>query len=618
MTDMRPTQPDPPGSAERILHILLNEVPVGTISHFQGDQNVFAFDESYVLRPTRPTLSLSFKSPTGHLLTRVHTRRTRLHPFFSNLLPEGHLRAYLAARAGVDPEREFFLLSALRDDLPGAVRIRSDRPIEDVPQKPSEEQDKQPDSPLRFSLSGVQLKFSAIREAKGGLTIPVSGAGGDWILKLPSSTFTAVPEAEYSMMTIAKAMGIDVPEVMLVDTEEIEGLPADLPPSFGPGLAIKRYDRGPQGERIHAEDFAQIFGLYPAQKYGKASYENIAFVVWTETGEAGLKQFVRRLVFTVITGNADMHVKNWSLIYPDGITPELSPAYDLVPTILFMPQDTNLGLSLGKTKNMHAVNSDVLRRFAANARLPESLVLQIARESIDSFVEVWAALKAELPLAPRQIEAIEKHMAVVPITREMASHFPTTTPTADAVSQQDLPGNWFISGDVELDEAVEPGMIVYRANNGETLKVPAPQKMLPWILGEQAASLARRHPRLANTEIVALVGSQLFDEWRYENFVRFDRRNLETPLSQRDLEKPDIFIPAKFFPTDWRKLQKAFHDGNTNIFDIVFPDGELWTWTGKVLDLQEKEGPADGRKRAVVKISVTDPKFLMRLARTLP
>lgn len=61
----------------------------------------------------------------------------------------------------------------------------------------------------------MQLKFPAIENAHKGLTIPVRGIGGDRILKLPSRQFNALPENEYSMMELARAVGIDVPRVGL-------------------------------------------------------------------------------------------------------------------------------------------------------------------------------------------------------------------------------------------------------------------------------------------------------------------------------------------------------------------------------------------------------------------
>src|SRR3990172_2814895 len=94
------------------LAVRLHGKRIGVITRFAGDRHLFAFDENYVNDNNRPTLSLSFKSSSGGLVTSVRPYNVRLPPFFSNLLPEGHLREYLAARAGVKPGREFFLLAA--------------------------------------------------------------------------------------------------------------------------------------------------------------------------------------------------------------------------------------------------------------------------------------------------------------------------------------------------------------------------------------------------------------------------------------------------------------------------------------------------------------------------
>lgn len=63
----------------------------------------------------------------------------------------------------------------------------------------------------------MQLKFSAFKNDKkgGGLTIPAEGTGGSWIVKLPSQQYSGVPENEFAMMTIARMMGMDVPELQL-------------------------------------------------------------------------------------------------------------------------------------------------------------------------------------------------------------------------------------------------------------------------------------------------------------------------------------------------------------------------------------------------------------------
>src|SRR5713101_761012 len=106
------------------LAVLLHGRRVGIIYRLAGDRHLFAFEQDYIDDPDRPTLSLSFKGQAGGLVTAVRPVSRRLPPFFSNLLPEGHLRAYLADKAGVKPEREFFLLAVLGPDVAGAASLK--------------------------------------------------------------------------------------------------------------------------------------------------------------------------------------------------------------------------------------------------------------------------------------------------------------------------------------------------------------------------------------------------------------------------------------------------------------------------------------------------------------
>jgi hypothetical protein len=267
----------------------------------------------------------------------------------------------------------------------------------------------------------VQLKFSALQngEKYGGLTIPTEGVGGSWIVKLPSQQFSGVPENEFSMMTLAGLVGMDVPDLELIDLDRIEGLPEGVGELRGQAMAIRRFDRNAEGS-IHMEDFAQIFDLYPDDKYEKATYRTIAKVIGIEVGDAGVAEFVRRLVFSTLIGNADMHLKNWSVLYPDRVTPVLSPAYDLLSTIPYLPDD-KAALKYSRTKLMAELSVDELKHLAAGARLSEKLVLDVARETVDRFKHAWAAEKTNLPLARDVVEAVD---AFAP-----PSHF-TETPDA--------------------------------------------------------------------------------------------------------------------------------------------------------------------------------------------
>jgi serine/threonine-protein kinase HipA len=397
------------------LEVRLGDTLVGSLTHLGNEALIFTFNPEYVEAVVdRPTLSLSFKSADGGLVEQTRPTRVRLPTFFSNLLPEARLRDYLAARGGIHPDREFFLIWLLGADLPGAIEIRSldgaAPPIEN--DAPSGDRAEGP--PFRFSLAGVQLKFSALMDTSKGLTLPLGGVGGDWIVKLPSPRFDAAPENEFAMMTLAKAVGIDVPDVRLVATKDIGGLPQDLPEAFGQSLAVRRFDRPRAGERIHIEDFAQVFGVYPENKYQRASYGSIARVLWLEAGEEAVIEYTRRLVFNVLIGNADAHLKNWSLIYPDRRTPRLAPAYDLVATIPYIPPD-RLALSLGNTKEFTDVDLERFRRFAEKAGLPVRLVLQAARETATKVRDLWPTHEP-LRVIPEHIrKAITVHLEKVPL-----------------------------------------------------------------------------------------------------------------------------------------------------------------------------------------------------------
>ncbi len=403
-----------------VLNIRLHGERVGTLTNVGHDRTLFSFSETYIPNADRPTLGLRFKDSLGELITEFTPTQTALMPYFSNLLPEGHLRDYLSECAGVKPEREFFLLWALGMDLPGAMTVTPDKDeigsnyLNDRAEENDDNKNNILDDALRFSLAGVQLKFSAISEASGGLTIPAKGMGGSWIVKWPSARFSGVPENEFSMMELARLIGMDIPPVRLIDIDDVENLPAGIGEMQGQAFAIKRFDRLEDGSPIHIEDFAQIFDVYPNDKYKKASLANIAQVIGAESDEKDIAEFIRRLVFNTLIGNADMHLKNWSLIYPDRRSAKLSPAYDFVSTIPYI-EDEKAALKYSRTKRFDEFTFDELKHLSAKAMLPEKIVLDTAIETVALFHEHWKKEKTNLPLYSNVTEAIDKNINKVPI-----------------------------------------------------------------------------------------------------------------------------------------------------------------------------------------------------------
>jgi serine/threonine-protein kinase HipA len=406
-----------------VLDVLLHGQSIGTLTRTAGDTTLFAFNSRYIEDEARPTLGLAFKTQHGLLRTQLQPYHVRVMPFFSNLLPEGHLRRYLAERGKVHPDREFFLLWLLGQDLPGALRVEPSEgdllPPAYAREMGAESDGERPDpnlsQALRFSLAGVQLKFSAITATSGGLAIPAKGVGGSWIVKLPSERYAGVPRNEYSMMTLASQLGMNVPRVRLVDIREIENLPSGLGQlREHEALAVERFDHHPDGTHVHMEDFAQVFDLYPANKYNKASSMNIARVLGIETPQEDVAEFIRRLVFNALIGNSDMHVKNWSLIYPDRRSPRLSPAYDFVATTAYIADGTS-GLKFSRSKQYKDLTLDELAHLANRANLPEQLVLKAAQETVQRFREIWPQERSNLPLSEDVIEAVEHQLSLVPL-----------------------------------------------------------------------------------------------------------------------------------------------------------------------------------------------------------
>lgn len=394
------------------LSVQIHGYPVGVINRLAGDKYVFSLVEEYINDPKRPTLSLSLKSQDNNLITSLRAYRSRLPPFFANVLPEGHLRTYLAQRANVKPEHEFFLLATLGADLPGALTVT---PLEmnlPIAENPAGHDNDFKEAILRFSLAGIQLKFSAILESSGGLTIPANGIGGSWIVKLPSNRFALVPENEFVMLALAREIGITIPANHLMNINDISGLPEDVIQMKGKVLAIERFDRSKNGKRIHMEDFAQVFGLFPNNKYDARSYANIAAVLWAETGETGTYEFIQRLIFSVLIGNADMHLKNWSLLYPDKQTPTLSPAYDFVSTLPYIPND-QLALNFGSSRSLSEIRPEQIRRFADTARLSVNPITQLVMETIERTVNAWKKLDEKMLLPNEMKQKIDKQIQTV-------------------------------------------------------------------------------------------------------------------------------------------------------------------------------------------------------------
>jgi serine/threonine-protein kinase HipA len=377
---------------EQRFHVLLHEQQVGLIV-VKDDYSRFSFTDQYIEDPDRQVLGLAFEDD----LRKTHAANLKLPPWFSNLLPEGALRRQIAKHLSSSADREMMLLAQLGSDLPGAIRVLkqdevsnenttrlSHRTIEYPSSAPAENTDI-----WRFSLAGVAMKFSVLK-LQDRFALPASTQSGDWIVKLPDGNYECLPQNEFAIMTLAKTVGIEVPEIRLVHRDNITGIGAEFwPRQQEYAFAIRRFDRLAGGVRVHMEDMAQVLNIYPDQKY-QSSFETVAANIYRRRDIASLIEFVRRLTFNIVIGNDDAHLKNWSLLFENPRTPRLSPAYDLVCTVVYGQQamhEKDLGMKFCGTKKFSDVS---LQRFESMQRklgIKEFSFADIAKETVKKIIE---------------------------------------------------------------------------------------------------------------------------------------------------------------------------------------------------------------------------------------
>ena len=405
----------------RSLDIFLGEILVGRLSEDGQGRASFRISEDYRRLPRRPILSQSFEDD----LSKVYRsrRRDELPAFFANLVPEGPLRELIEESLQVAPGDQMALLEAVGEDLPGAVELRPSRGEPDHDGgNGHEEEPVRPDAAagsglLRFSLAGVQLKFSVLRQGDK-LTLPVRAERGEWIVKLDSSRFPHVVENEMATLEWARAAGFEVPECHL---ESAEALAPPLQRHAIPErrvLVIRRYDRD-GSRRIHQEDFAQVTGLPPQLKYDHVTYEQLARLVKAIAGDEAYFEFVRRLVFVVASGNADAHLKNWSLLYPDGIEARLTPLYDQVCTIAWPEVAPELSLKLASLKSLKQVDERSFRRLAEIAGSDPVETLTVLQECLDRIARAWHESPASEVMPKDHVAVLRDYWASVPLLKRL-------------------------------------------------------------------------------------------------------------------------------------------------------------------------------------------------------
>lgn len=213
------------------------------------------------------------------------------------------------------------------------------------------------------AVTGVQPKLSLTIDKEPGdpkrSRFTIVGLWGHFILKPPTPEFPFLPENEDLTMHLARVFGLQTAEHSLIRLESGEL-----------AYITKRFDRSGE-ERLPMEDMCQLTETLTSDKY-RSSMEKIGKCIWAFASRPGLAaiSFFEIVLFSYLTGNADMHLKNFSLLTETNDEIVMAPAYDLVCTKIVIPDDKEeSALTInGRKSKLARRDFDAL---ALNLKMPE-------------------------------------------------------------------------------------------------------------------------------------------------------------------------------------------------------------------------------------------------------
>jgi len=309
-----------------------------------------------------------------------HYWRGGLHPFFEHLGPEGWLRGLQARAGGTANQDDFGLLLKFGADCIGAVGIRpADGEIPHTDADPHT-LDEAAAVPGR-TLSGVQKKLLAYQDETG--FHPAAR------LEDPATHIAKFNRDDLPTLVQNERLSLELGRQVLGTDEITKAAVAQLAGFEGIALLVERFDRE-NGDAQRLEDFAQILEKPRGREFdGKydSSYEEAAEAVirFSARARIDLGRYFALVAFNLVLGNADAHLKNFSLLErPEGL--RLSPAYDLLNTIVYPTYDRSSALAIdGRKREFEAIDRPLVEKLGDNLGLPKAAVGQILDRLRDRF-----------------------------------------------------------------------------------------------------------------------------------------------------------------------------------------------------------------------------------------
>lgn len=426
----------------RTLQVKLGSQPIGLLFQYGvGASSITRYlpDETYWRNTESPVLSWAAHTRTeADRLAFWRTPETqaffngtggRLPCFFQNLLPEGPLRRHLEMIRGCDKDDHFEILATCGTDLPGniyvyPVALNRAEVANIVTQNNDALEVSVVADPMAeaTSLSGVQPKLSLVavsgryvartkfsdqnKEGKQKYGIHV-------IAKLPTVEYPYLPEVEALSMQLAQAVGVEVVKSYLASVKHIT---SEQPFWLGEQrqfLAVERFDRQDGLAHIHCEDFAQILSVQPEDKYShaNASYAIMAKLMLASMGmsQQALAELLRRIAVNEMIGNYDAHLKNFGVIYANGKTPTLSPAYDVVAYACYLSGRGHALKITSRADRQQKLSPAIVKSFCEESGLYESLAKKTMSSVVKQACELWPQMIQESKLPQDYKVRLIKH-----------------------------------------------------------------------------------------------------------------------------------------------------------------------------------------------------------------
>ncbi|MGH1484088.1 MAG: type II toxin-antitoxin system HipA family toxin [Geminicoccales bacterium] len=389
---------------------------VGLLSLDRHGEMRFAYSETWLADETAPPVSFSLPK------RQQPFSRREARPFFEGLLPEEEQREAIAAALGISKGNEFRLLESLGGEVAGALTLwptgealpntsdaKANTPLSEtdliavldrLPMRPFLAGERG----LRLSLAGAQSKLPIVL-VDDQIALPAPGQPTTHILKPPIARFENTTENEAFAMRLASKLGLDV---AAVEIRAVAGRPYML---------VERYDRTVDSDgqirRLHQEDFCQALGVFTERKYAseggptfKTSFDLVRRACSRPAVE--LLKLLDVAIVQVLTGNADAHGKNYSLLHrDDGVA--LAPLYDLLCTVAYPDLSPTFAMKIARRGTLADLKPGDWDTFAKEAGLAPPFVRRRVTELANSALECRTQAVEELAQSPASERALQDY-----------------------------------------------------------------------------------------------------------------------------------------------------------------------------------------------------------------